>query len=347
MTKRVEYLDIAKGLGIMMVVWGHIMHSGWSYDLVYAFHMPLFFFLSGMLFQRGKYISFLDFLRKRTRRLFVPYLIYSIITWSFWVGYNMFRHNYVGSYWNPLLQTIIAKGSGEFMPHNSALWFIPCLFAVEIIYYMTSKFKDVVNILFCFSLAFVSIILAHVFGGDWLFLLPWNFDAALIAIPFYCTGNLLIKHYSFDRIRDAVKNNVTISIVLWGGLTVLLVLGTFLFGTCSMGSSWYGCNEWVFILRAFVGIAATLVFSILLSSYSINYIKWLGRTSLDVMCVHIPVKGVVIVAITALFHPSVPVDKSISWAFLAFVATMLIVSAIVWIIDGYIRPYFKNKITVK
>lgn len=345
--ERYDYMDIAKGLGIMMVVWGHIMHSGWSYNLVYSFHMPFFFFLSGMLFQRGKYISFMDFIRRRTRRLFVPYFLYSVITWAFWAGYNMFLHNNVGSYWNPLFQTVIAKGSGEFMPHNSALWFIPCLFAVEIIYYMLSKLKDIASVLISFALASVSIILAHIFGEDWLFLLPWNFDAALIALPFYCVGNLLVKHCSFGRIKEVAKNNALISIVLWAFLTVLLVLSTLHFGACSMGSSWYGCNEWLFILRAFIGIAATLVFSILISCRSLNYIKWLGRTSLDVMCLHIPVKGVVIVAITALLHPSAPVDKSFTWALLAYMITMFIVSIIVWCIDGYIRPYFKHKLTVK
>jgi len=49
---RYDYIDIAKGLGILMVVWAHIMITGWTHQFIYAFHMPLFFLLSGMLFKR-------------------------------------------------------------------------------------------------------------------------------------------------------------------------------------------------------------------------------------------------------------------------------------------------------
>ena len=39
-TKRYDYLDITKGLGILAVVWAHIMLVGWSHKVIYAFHMP-------------------------------------------------------------------------------------------------------------------------------------------------------------------------------------------------------------------------------------------------------------------------------------------------------------------
>ena len=44
---RINYVDTAKGLGMLMVVWGHIMLAGFLYDFVYAVHIPLFFFLGG------------------------------------------------------------------------------------------------------------------------------------------------------------------------------------------------------------------------------------------------------------------------------------------------------------
>ena len=50
MSKRIEYLDIAKGVGILLVVLGHNdfeVISLFVQRLIYSFHMPLFFFLSG------------------------------------------------------------------------------------------------------------------------------------------------------------------------------------------------------------------------------------------------------------------------------------------------------------
>ena len=141
MEKRLDYIDIAKGLGMLAIVWGHICCKGWSNELVYSFHIPLFFFLSGMMFNREKYPSFWQFFKKRAKRLLIPYAVYSVLTWGVWVAFNMVFHRPVESIWDPLLQTIIAKGSGGFLVHNVALWFIPCLLAVELIYYALSRYK--------------------------------------------------------------------------------------------------------------------------------------------------------------------------------------------------------------
>ena len=56
-------LDVAKGIAILLVVLGHSFPSNifngketidivakWIFDLVYSFHMPVFFFVSGYLF---------------------------------------------------------------------------------------------------------------------------------------------------------------------------------------------------------------------------------------------------------------------------------------------------------
>jgi fucose 4-O-acetylase-like acetyltransferase len=53
-TKRVAYIDIAKGIGIILVVMGHndfALISPFAHKLIYSFHMPMFFFMSGMFFK--------------------------------------------------------------------------------------------------------------------------------------------------------------------------------------------------------------------------------------------------------------------------------------------------------
>ena len=44
---RVEWIDAAKGIGIILVVLGHIWLIGPGQKIINSFHMPLFFFLSG------------------------------------------------------------------------------------------------------------------------------------------------------------------------------------------------------------------------------------------------------------------------------------------------------------
>lgn len=45
---RMTYLDMAKGIGILLMIVGHTISLGWQKDLIYSFHMPLFFVCSGM-----------------------------------------------------------------------------------------------------------------------------------------------------------------------------------------------------------------------------------------------------------------------------------------------------------
>ena len=74
--KQLDYIDIAKGLGMLFVIWGHIKHGGLTPAFIYSFHMPLFFFISGMLFNPLKYDKFLPFVKSRVKRLLVPYVIF-------------------------------------------------------------------------------------------------------------------------------------------------------------------------------------------------------------------------------------------------------------------------------
>ncbi len=170
--KRFDYIDIAKGIGILMVVWAHIMLTGWTHEFIYAFHMPLFFLLSGMLFQRGKYNSIGAFIVHRAKRLFIPYVFYSVLTWILWAAFRYARHDDVESYVMPLMQTFIAQGSGAYIVHNSALWFIPCLFLVEILYYYISETGKWWALYICMGGAILRVMLGKVCDADYWFLLP-------------------------------------------------------------------------------------------------------------------------------------------------------------------------------
>lgn len=78
-----EY-SIAKGIGIILMVVGHATFalSGYAKYLnsfIYTFHMPLFFVLSGMCFNKIYFATPLVYIKKRWYRLYVPYIKYSIL----------------------------------------------------------------------------------------------------------------------------------------------------------------------------------------------------------------------------------------------------------------------------
>lgn len=66
--KRIEWIDVCKGLGIFLVFIGHTNVSQLSrtlYDWIYSFHMPLFYMLSGLVFDKTKYNTFRKYINRR------------------------------------------------------------------------------------------------------------------------------------------------------------------------------------------------------------------------------------------------------------------------------------------
>ena len=76
--KRLDYLDVAKGIGILLVILGHCQlgRIGRAHSLIYSFHMPLFFFISGVCFS-NKY-TFSTLAVKRFRQIILPTIYFSI-----------------------------------------------------------------------------------------------------------------------------------------------------------------------------------------------------------------------------------------------------------------------------
>ena len=76
--KRLEYIDIAKGILIILVVLGHLFPEGYLREWVYGFHVQAFFILSGICVNYSKiYMSdFQKFLRKKLTTIIIPMLLF-------------------------------------------------------------------------------------------------------------------------------------------------------------------------------------------------------------------------------------------------------------------------------
>lgn len=84
--KRFNSLDIAKVTAIILVVAGHYMpygSPGWwvaVHNVIYTFHMPLFFFASGFLFAAiDNGVGYWNFMKRKFRRLMIPYFSASVV----------------------------------------------------------------------------------------------------------------------------------------------------------------------------------------------------------------------------------------------------------------------------
>ncbi|GCH86208.1 acyltransferase family protein [Escherichia coli] len=89
--KRLGYIDAVKGFGIILVVYVHII-SGLSSYVIYLFHMPLFFIVSGILFKEPNDKN--KFIVGKVKSLIVPYFSYSILLFVVFSSYNIMRDGY-------------------------------------------------------------------------------------------------------------------------------------------------------------------------------------------------------------------------------------------------------------
>lgn len=136
-TKRLGYLDMAKGIGIILVVAGHSgLVSELALTWLASFHMPLFFIISGMLLchKKEEEKDYCESLKKKARGILLPYLYFSLIYIIIDIFYiirhpDMFTWDIVI---NALVQTVSLYGI-------SVLWFLPALFFGEAVFLLLLK----------------------------------------------------------------------------------------------------------------------------------------------------------------------------------------------------------------
>ncbi len=133
MRKRIEWLDIAKGIGILTVVASHcIAISDTLCQLIFVFHMPLFFLLSGYTFSAKD--SFPKTLFKKARALLVPFFLYFAVGVLTVMAIPVWRQAVTSE---ALLRDIVFATPNT--AQNSSIWFLVCLFFVTIVYYILHK----------------------------------------------------------------------------------------------------------------------------------------------------------------------------------------------------------------
>ena len=105
--QRINWIDWAKSIAIIMVVFGHIPENTNNFLIRYicTFHMPLFFFISGYLSKRQTNLS--KNIKKYWHSLIIPYFIYNIIFYPYWLARYILDHEEGLSISNILAKPIV------------------------------------------------------------------------------------------------------------------------------------------------------------------------------------------------------------------------------------------------
>lgn len=174
--QRLDWVDIGRGLAITLMVAGHTSLPTSIQNWIFSFHMPFFFFISGVLSTPLKTYDakgYRTFIKRKSQSLLVPFIIYSVISI---IVYPLYGDMPVSIY----VINVIQEGWG-----GLALWFIPVFFFAVILSRICITTRKSA-ILSCFILISIGWALAK----NSIFM-PWNLSTIPFATCYMILGYLM------------------------------------------------------------------------------------------------------------------------------------------------------------
>lgn len=273
---RIAWVDVARGLGILLVIFGHVSKNNKLVTYISAFHMPLFFFISGYLFDKKKHKNFVPFMKKRAASLILPYFFFSFISFLFW-GLAGVSALATEKFWPLVAGSFYSNSRAEMLPMlNDPLWFLTCLFVVEMVFFL---FARLLKGKWLFALLYLMSVIGYLYPAAGLPPLPWGAEVAATAVVFYGAGYLLRRARRLP-IRPDSSKDVAVVFVL---ALILFAIIPLLNINVSMNYLNFG-NYLYFYLAAAAGIALTVILARWLDRWS--FLAYLGRNSLAILGLH-------------------------------------------------------------
>ncbi|HVY86806.1 MAG TPA: acyltransferase [Caulobacterales bacterium] len=264
--ERVLWPDAARGLGIVLVVLGHVIAgllnvgvlehtpaSHWVYFAIYTFHMPLFFLLSGLFLRDGLKRGAEDFLVGKVWTLIYPYVLWSIAQGAL----QMWMVDALDEPW-----ALKALASIGWQP-ISQFWFLYALLLCHLVG-MVMRARPL-------ALTAVSLI-----GWVAASFMPWTWiiAKALHFLPFYALGMALSSRALRWRAPP-----------VW---LTLVLMATFAGAVAITGLlTNMRAESLVTMPTAMLGVAATVAIALSIEDAVGAGLRWLGRVSMTILVLHI------------------------------------------------------------
>ena len=316
--ERIFAFDAAKAIGIFFIVIGHVFHDQGIYaQYVYSFHVPLFFFLTGVTFSRGKN-GFWKFLIQKLTRLLVPFYIFAAVSWGVYAILGKFVSSFAEKAIDSSVSTIIIGTLKGYCAANTPLWFLPCLFLELLFLYAITFIIDRIasKRRLSYALFGVSIIAAiviqYVIYKFSLFPTKapiFKADVSVAMLPFSLSGVLFSKFAAQNQktLRKPYIFILSLLCVAAGGFSALKL--NVLVG---YQSSEYG-RILIFYLSAFMSVLGFTLLCFFIPKLKV--ISYIGSNTMPILLMHkFPV---------VFFHTLCPfiserlADKSLFWSAIA------------------------------
>lgn len=287
--KRIQWIDIAKALGIFAVVTGHSLAThGTFYHFLYWWHMPIFFIASGFFLKPIANYDWKAFFTKSIKPLLISYFVFGLFLIMLGHFTNYHSLKYTLKYFIKLIY-----GGTTLNQYLSVFWYIN-VFIISLIV-VSFIITYVKNRSYQVAIGFISLIIGTSYKhmhmpflpASWD--MPWDIDVAFIAIFFMLFGYLF-----FNQIKAIITNMWIITPMLL--FTLFLIIKqhskTFNFGFFMKSHLLHASNLSVTLFVTVIPIIVCLV--ILSGSFYIEHFMPLiakglvvvGQQTLSIMYLH-------------------------------------------------------------
>jgi fucose 4-O-acetylase-like acetyltransferase len=294
--QRTIWVDYAKGIGIILVALGHtilgewdiaggqeLAFARWISNWIYAFHMPLFFFLSGLFAKSLIARTLYSFLLNRWQTILYPYVLWSLIIHGvrsyFGVILTPFAA-FTANFWRILYQPI------------GIFWFLHTLFLVSCLYYVASiqlsaKLNHRLGLPFALSVTLYGIYSTFPENLTWI---PLRHSMGYFI--YFCLGDIFQQTSQFSSLF--VSEKMRRSFIFLGFLVISVSVSLDL---------WNPSLESPNIIVACTGIAAVIALSYELAEHSVlPILEMLGRFSLQIYVLHTAMSSVSVKIVQKITH---------------------------------------------
>ena len=269
--QRVNWIDWGKVFAIYLVVLGHLVSNdgteGRIHDFIYLFHMPFFFFISGLLF-KIKENNIRDLFSRIWRSLIIPYIFLNLLSDIFLIpSWILGRERPLEN----LMYFLTADGHGEPGP----TWFLVCLAWLWIAFYYLSRLSYRWQCLILVGCGVVASLFPYT--------LYWRIDSAVMVLPFFVAG-----YYSKSLLTWHTDKYKMILITI--GLILISFYISYINGYSSVYIRSFGNLPILYYPGAFIGVIMLIMISKMFDKWGINIISVLSSGTIVIMGLH----GVVI-----------------------------------------------------
>ena len=260
--ERTPLYYVAKGICIISVVLGHL---GIATRFVYFYHLPIFFFISGLFLNAEKY-SFKDFLLKKIKSLYVPYVIISLLFAIIFDFQNMKNIKYV-------LRIFLFDSKA---PFTGTFWFIPCLLINSTIAFITEKL----------TVKFDRKLRHGIYFGLFCFYVLMTFIFYKLDVHLYYNlqiFHILVYLFKYFHLQNILENKKVSIIIGISGFILLLLATLFTKLRIDIVQNQF-MNSFLWIVFNFIGIC--FVFGVSSLIQKLNLFSLIGKHSFYIMCFH-------------------------------------------------------------